>query len=329
MKKQPRAFGVPFLVLCGLLCLGHACAQEGQTYVPAAPDYADTAMWYTLAEGDTSRGADVFYVVSTWEFDWKTADGRLCHYADPAASRTHRKRMAIEQQKAAEYMAPGNRFFAPYYRHVTLQTWATLNEDTINRRYRDVSFADVSRSFDYYLRHLNGGRPFVLAGFSQGGKSVVELVKTMPAEARDRMVAAYVMGYKVTPQDTAECRYLKAARDSADIGVTVCYNSVKDVRYIQPVVSAPCAMCINPVNWRTDSVPATLHDTVTVAVSPRHHVLVVSGYSASEYRPILGFLNVGDIHGCEPWLYSESLGRNIRLRVQRFRAERGSARSEE
>lgn len=43
-----------------------------------------------------------------------------------------------------------------------------------------------------------------MAGFSQGGKAVVELLKTMPADAMRRLVAAYVLGYKVTPADTLD-----------------------------------------------------------------------------------------------------------------------------
>ncbi len=68
-------------------------------------------------------------------------------------------------------------------------------------------------------------------------------------------------------------------------GVTICYNSVSDVRYIQPVVEAPCAMCINPVNWRIDATSATLHDTITVAVSPEHHVLVLKGRGGYHFLP--------------------------------------------
>ncbi len=64
---------------------------------------------------------------------------------------------------------------------------------------------------------------------------------------------------------------------------------------------------------------ATLHDTITVTLSPEHHVLVVSGYSGSEYAPYKGFLNVGDIHSCEPWLYSECLANNIRVRAKEWR----------
>ena len=59
-------------------------------------------------------------------------------------------------------------------------------------------------------------------------------------------------------------------------------------------------MCINPVNWKTDATPAILHDTITVTLSPEHNVLVLSGYSGSEYTPILGIINTGDFHGAEP-----------------------------
>ena len=137
----------------------------------------------------------------------------------------------------------------------------------------------------------------------------------MPDDVKKRMVAAYVLGYKVTPQDTAECKNRRAAKDSLDLGVTICYNSVSDIKYIKPVISVPSAMCINPVNWKTDATPATLHDTITVTLSPEHNVLVLSGYSGSEYTPILGIINTGDFHGAEPWLYSECLAKNIQHRL--------------
>jgi len=37
---------------------------------------------------------------------------------------------------------------------------------------------------------------------------------------------------------------------------------------------------------------------------------------AAAYR---GFLNVGDIHSCEPWLYSECLAKNITVRAKEWR----------
>ena len=146
---------------------------------------------------DKGEGVDVFYVVSTWEFDWFTEDGIVSHHAD-VFNQEHREDMGTEIKKIAAYMADGNNFYSPYYRHITLDTWATLDEDIINQRFHDVAFADIKNAFNHFVTYFNNGRPFILAGFSQGGKAVVELIKVMPEEMRKRMVAAYVLGYKVT-----------------------------------------------------------------------------------------------------------------------------------
>ena len=114
-----------------------------------------------------------------------------------------------------------------------------------------------------------------------------------------------------------ECSHIRPAEGETDTGVTICYNTVKDVKYVLPLISGS-DICINPVNWRTDATPATLHDTITITVSPEHHVLVATNYSASEYPPFRGFLNVGDIHSCEPWLYSECLAKNIAVRAREW-----------
>lgn len=314
-------------LLLASLYLASCQSSDKQThissvFVPAQPSYADSTMWH-IALNDTGTGADVFYIVSTWEYDWYTDEGIVSHHADPSKPE-HRADMDIEISQVAQYMADGNNFYAPFYRHITLDSWATLNEDTINRRYRDVAFVDVLNAFDYYLTHYNNGRPFILAGFSQGGKSVVELLKTLSEETRTRLVAAYVLGYKVTPDDVAQAPWIIAAQDSTDTGVTICYNSVSDVKYVKPVISVPNVMCINPVNWRTDATPAQLHDSITVTLSPEYKVLVLDGYDGSSLPNILDILNVGDYHGIEPWLYSECLHRNFKQRIDAYRENRGN-----
>ena len=95
-----------------------------RVYVPSPPDYSDPQMWRISLNDSDGLGADVFYIPSTWEFDWTTEDGAVCHFADP--SRTdHRADMAIEMDGVAEYMADGNNFYSPFYRHITLDSWAT------------------------------------------------------------------------------------------------------------------------------------------------------------------------------------------------------------
>lgn len=149
---------------------------------------------------------------------------------------------------------------------------------------------------------------------------MVELLKTLPEDTRSRLVAAYVLGYKVTPDDVAQAPWIVAAQDSTDTGVTICYNSVSDVKYVKPIVCESNIMCINPVNWRTDATPAQLHDTITVTLSPEYKVLVLDGYDGSSLPNILDILNVGDYHGVEPWMYSECLRRNFKQRIEAFRA---------
>ena len=305
--------------LCSAKENNAASQYEQATLIPQAPDYNDVAMWVT-ADGDTDgMGADIFYVVSTWEEDWTTEDGRICHYAD-VWNPVHREHMGdLEINKVAAYMSRGNRFFAPYYRHTTIEAWMTQNEDTIKNRTR-LSMGDVCAAFDHFQAHRDKSRPLIIAGFSQGGLAVVELLKHIDDETYSQLAAAYVLGYKVTNADMAECSHIRPAEGETDTGVTICYNTVKDVKYVIPIISAS-DICINPVNWRTDATPATLHDTITVTVSPERHVLVVSGYSGSEYAAYKGFINVGDIHSCEPWLYSECLSKNIKVRAKEWRKQ--------
>lgn len=308
------------LILAGCASSEPAVAKS-PVYVPQAPDYSDPRMWHIITDRGDS-GVDIFYIPSTWEFDWQTSDGITSHWADPVGNPQHRTDVETEMRGIAEYMADGNRFYSPHYRHITLDSWATLNEDTISRRYGEVAFADVRAAFTRFLEHYSQGRPFIIAGFSQGGKSVVELMKILTTEQQSRMVAAYVMGYKVTPDDIAAAPWIKAAGGADDTGVTICYNSVSDPAYIKPVVSAPCVMCINPVNWATDNTPATLDGSITVTLSPAHNVLVVEGYDGSALPDILGILNNGDYHGAEPWLYSDCLRTNIRTRIASYLNER-------
>ncbi len=286
-------------------------------FIPDAPDYDNPVMWVTNDKDTDGTGADIFYIVSTWEEDWTTKDGTICHYAD-VWNPEHRERMgSLEINKVAAYMSPGNRFYAPFYRHTTIDAWLTKDEYFLSRRLQ-LAMDDVRTAFDHFQAKRDRKRPLIIAGFSQGGRAVVELLKHIDDETYSQLAAAYVLGYKVTKADMEQCSHIRPAEGETDTGVTICYNTVKDVKYIQPIISAS-DVCINPVNWHTDATPATLHDSITVTVAPEHHVLVVSGYSGAEYAPYRGFINVGDIHSCEPWLYSGCLAKNIKVRTMEWR----------
>ena len=86
MKHTALLFiAVLLLASCGSNDRG--AGTDAATYIPDAPDYADATMWYTRQNSTADKGADVFYLVSTWETDWTTEDGRVCHYADVPRTR--------------------------------------------------------------------------------------------------------------------------------------------------------------------------------------------------------------------------------------------------
>lgn len=309
MKKNRKFTFLFVFFLLGMLAWG-------KDFIPAAPDYTDSTFWYTQDDDPDGTGADVFYIVSTWELDWQTSDGKICHYAD-VYNPDHRAHMAIEIGGVCQYMGPGNRFYSPYYRHITIDGWVTQDEKLIKKRAR-LAMKDVCDAFDCFLKIRDESRPLIIVGFSQGGMAVVELLKHMSDETYSQLAAAYVMGYKVTSKDLKTCKHIKPAQGEDDVGVTICYNTTKGVQYVIPCLTAS-DIGINPVNWRTDDTPATLNGNITVVLSPEYHVLVLSGYDGAEYKPFRNFINVGDIHSCEPWLYKDCIKKNILVRSSEWR----------
>ena len=143
----------------------------------------------------------------------------------------------------------------------------------------------------------------------------------MTTEEYNRLVAAYVIGYKVDDVAWLRARVIPA-KDSADLGVTICYNSVRDNSCAIPLLSEGNHVAINPVNWSTDATPATLvdpryGDTLTVTLDTTTLLLHIGGYSRDDYMlPLIG--REGNYHCLEISLFSDCLRRNIALRAATF-----------
>ena len=298
---------------------------ENIGYLPKEPDYADSIQWYANERGGV---ADVFYVVSTETGDYMSSDGTTAHLADTYADSL---RMPLYgEMLGVDTLLCGSdvplNFYSPYYRQCSLQ--AIMDEDR-SRQLTPIAMGDVAKAFDHYLKHINNNRPFILAGFSQGALAVKELLRRMDDDTYRRMVAAYVIGYHVTDADLAACGRIKPAMGDTDTGVTICYNSVKTPQCAIPSISDGNVVTINPVNWRTDATPATLvtepspllpvaqqqRDSLTVTLDTASHLLLVSGYTATDYvLPLYG--KEGNYHTREIWLYRDCLRQNIAQRVR-------------
>ena len=132
---------------------------------------------------------------------------------------------------------------------------------------KSTPYEDVTAALDYYFKNYNQGRPFIIAGHSQGSAMTKLVLKKYFKEHPDyykRMIAAYVIGYSVTKDDLKTYSHLKFATGESDAGVIVSWNTegpknVEENAY--NVVVLPGAISINPLNRKLDDTyaPASMN----------------------------------------------------------------------
>lgn len=321
------------------------CAKvQSSDTVEEPADWGDPALWYQGAERmarvDPSQ-PDVFYFLPTCVTDWTDSLGTVHHNANPRDPQ-HVAAWDLSAQLADTIFATHANLFLPYYRQATFGGLQGSAAALAGR----VAVNDAVQAFDYYLKHYNGGRPFILAGYSQGGLMVKEVLKHIPDSVYGRLVAAYVVGYGITAADTVTqpgnaMSHIRLATDSVSRGVTICFNSVTSASAISPLLCEGNVACINPVSWTVGSAPATLLSVgstpaaddsrfpyatavtprsdstpVTVSVDTVLHVLMVSGIDARHYMfdGLKNFFPEGNLHLQELFFYGPSLRHNVLLR---------------
>ena len=279
-----------------LLALLTGCSGAGETE------------WY---KSETSAPVDVFYICSTEVLS--ASDGLYT----ARLTEEDKKALNMEMEFAQRLFGSEFNFYSPYYHQFTLEA-AGLPKADFDAVWEDVA-SELAEDFKYYLKHFNQGRPFILAGFSQGGMGVLELLKEMDDEAYSRLVAAYMIGYRLSEEDLSH-PHIVAAQDAGGRGVTVSFNSVASPDAVWPLVSEGAATCINPLNWTTDSTPAPLFfsgDTATVRVDSGTWTLVVSGLDSAKYRfPVLeDYTPAGNLHHWDILFYTSAIHDNAILRA--------------
>lgn len=248
-----------FVIVEVLFCIALAgCGDGGENNSSQlkATDYSRAEHW--LALPDSEKAVDVFYLYPT---AWEKVDE-----TDPNINEIDNESMQIGSQIALERQASafstvGN-IFAPYYRQV--DGHHILNIPTLAEREALIAGSpslDAMAAFDYYINHYNDGRPFILAGHSQGSNVLLNLLADYMSDhpqVYHRMIAAYVIGYSVTEKYLEDNRHLAFATGDEDTNVIISYNTqaANLDEGANPVVLAG-AMAINPINWSRDETLAT------------------------------------------------------------------------
>jgi pimeloyl-ACP methyl ester carboxylesterase len=233
-------FAVAILPLTAVLT---ACGSG-----PAATDYSQSAHWVSLPAA--VKPVDIFYYYPT-VWDDSSSLPAICAIDEPSMRSKAPQALAVQ----ASAFAPVGNLFAPYYRQANSSP--IDREDIIG----GTPTTDGIAAFDYYIRHYNNGRPFILVGHSQGANILSNLLAQYMSQHRDvyqRMIAAYIIGYSVTDDYLTAHPYLKFAQGPDDTGVIVSYNTeAPDVAPgANPVLYAGVGRVINPITWTTDATEA-------------------------------------------------------------------------
>jgi hypothetical protein len=331
-----RIFRVFFLLLLAGMAASGCTKPAGRTHSavataadPAAPDYALAENWVWYAVG-ADRPADLFLVCPTVDMRGETNFS----LGDEATRAAFRGALAMERGIYEETA----RLFAPYYRQASMKAYALPDGE----REAALAFAycDVSAAFARYLAAENGGRPIILAGFSQGADMCYRLLAEYFGDdaLRSRLVAVYAIGWPCTEELVRRHPQIRPARGADDTGVVVSFDCEApdvDSTFICPVGLK--AHAINPLNWRSDSVPAGREENLGACftdysgaiqrevpalcgawLDPDRGVLKVPDVSPSDYPPRVPGLPDGAYHVYDYQFFFRNLQENVRLRTARL-----------
>ena len=216
---------------------------------PVKPtDYGQRAYWLNLPGKSTPhKRVAVFYLYPT-EYVREPGEPLICAVDDPQMMAG--AQVAFQRQATA-FRTVGN-IYAPYYRQADAASRAQMPQEEQVKVVAGAPTVDGIAAFKYFINHYDCGRPFILVGHSLGSNVMANLLAqfmgTHP-RIRERMVAAYVVGYSITPSYLAEHPFLKFAKGRNDTGVIVSWNTeAPTVDGTNPVL-LPGGLAINPITW--------------------------------------------------------------------------------
>ena len=255
---------------------GYASSSEPTRPVaaePEAPDYSDADSWYEIPAENTKE-VDTFFIYPTKYM--------ASNEGDPDYAPLDNQQMinGIKEQYdkyIGGLYGESTNLYIPLYRQASFRVEAEVWKKTGNAipSMSGLPYDDIEDALDYYFENCNNGRPFILAGHSQGSALCLLALQgyfSEHPEYLDRMVAAYAIGFSVTRDYLEENPHLKFATGESDTGVIVSWNTegIENVEQnAKNIVLLPNSVSINPLNWKLDetyaSVDENLGSLVTLA----------------------------------------------------------------
>ncbi|MCF7941501.1 MAG: DUF3089 domain-containing protein [Spirochaetia bacterium] len=320
-----------FLIVCLLMSQG--CSSLSRTDPGALsdaddPDYGEQESWLLLPDDPDAYAVDVFYAYPTVYQGEGVQD-----ISDPA----QRSAAMVPVRTQASVFSGSANLYVPMYRQLGKAGFSqveTFEENLL------IGEEDLRQALLYYLAHHNDGRPFFIAGHSQGSSTLVSLLRKIwgSTGAEDRMIAAYLIGFSITQDDMEANPSIRMSSSPHDTGCFIAYNSIRDGVQDQSVQVLEGSVVTNPLSWVSSAVDGDYVDAsenlgavffteegdesmrydhfTSAQVKGQALVCEISDQSPLSSYPIEGIYHPDDYS-----LFYENLRMNVAERSARFLAQ--------
>jgi hypothetical protein len=338
-------FIIGSLAVVGCTPVKNDGAQTENSDVIVPTDYSKSEHWLNLPT-DITKQVDVFYLYPTAWAKVNPDDPIICEIDNPIM--LQQAKLAFDRQATA-FETSAN-IFAPYYRQDDAGSVLAMDLEAQQEIIKSYPLSDSTAAFEYYLKHYNNGRPFILASHSQGSNVMIYILQDYMKEHPDvykRMVAAYVLGYSITDDYLDENPHLTFASGSGDTGVIISYNTEAPIIEGTNGVVLPTARVINPISWTTeetvapasvnlgslqlnsdgsvvknaDGTPIKVMNFADAQVDNTKNVLICSTVDVDQYAPGRSVFGRGIFHSYDFPFYYFNIRANAEERVANYLKE--------
>lgn len=228
---------------------------------PSAPSYYNLSYWafypdrdeaimllpknYTDTLFDTNPSLDVFYIHPT---SYNSGDNWNASLSDTVLNR---QRTDFLIQNQASVFAGIARLYAPHYRQMHIDSYTDLANGYPAFH---LAFSDVRAAFLHYWEKRNQGRPFIIAGHSQGTNHAERLLQEviLPNDKMFKQLKlAYLLGMPIT---TLSDTFLPC-EDESQVDCFVSWRSFRSGFYPSNPIG-DSIVSVNPIHWSTSDLPS-------------------------------------------------------------------------
>jgi hypothetical protein len=218
---------------------------------PVAPNYALQDDWHYPSRRFNDKKVDVFFVHPTTYIKARYWNQPLDH-----AHTNWRTRVLPLCYQASAFYDDCN-VFIPKYRQAAFYSFVDKKDN--GAQALELAYQDVKEAFDYYWTYYNKGRPFILAGHSQGSLHSKRLLAELAQDSavRQQLVVAYVIGWPIEERYALEQINLAVCSTATQTNCLISWNaqhpteansSMKEAFEIKENI-----VCVNPLTWTTDT----------------------------------------------------------------------------